>query len=46
MDKTKKNNFDKKEDCLLIYPLCEDCVSKTTTLGEGNIFIPKTFEIL
>lgn len=38
--------LDKKEDNLLIYPLCEDCVSKTTTLGKGNIFIPKTFEIL
>lgn len=38
--------LDKKEDSLLIYPLCEDYVSKTTSLGEGNIFIPKTFEIL
>ena len=38
--------LDKKEDSLLIYPLCEDCVSKTTSLGEGNIFIQKTFEIL
>ncbi len=38
--------LDLEEDSLLIYPLCQDCAAKTTTLGNGNIFIPKTFEIL
>lgn len=35
-----------KEDSLVIYPLCQDCINKTSTLGTGNIFVPKTFEIL
>lgn len=38
--------IDKKEDSLLIYPLCEDCASKTTSLGKGDIFIPLTYQIL
>ena len=38
--------INKKEDSLRIYPLCQDCAAKTTSLGNGNIFIPKTFEIL
>lgn len=38
--------LDKKEDSLRIYPLCQDCAAKTTSLGKGDIFIPKTFEIL
>lgn len=38
--------MDKKEDSLLIYPLCQDCASKTTAVGKGNIFIPQTFQIL
>jgi len=35
-----------KEDSLRIYPLCEDCLKKTSTLGEGNIFVPQNFMIL
>lgn len=38
--------MDKKEDSLLIYPLCQDCVLKTTSLGKGSIFIPQTYQIL
>ena len=38
--------IDKKEDSLRIYPLCQDCTERTDSLGNGNIFIPKTFEIL
>lgn len=38
--------MDKKEDSLLIYPLCQDCASKTTSLGKGSIFIPQTYQIL
>lgn len=38
--------MDKKEDSLLIYPLCQDCAAKTTSLGKGSIFIPQTFQIL
>lgn len=35
-----------KEDSLLIYPICEDCTKKTQSLGDGNIFIPQTYQIL
>lgn len=38
--------LDKKEDSLMIYPLCQDCMAKTSSLGKGSVFIPKTFEIL
>lgn len=38
--------INKKEDSLRIYPLCEDCIRLTFTLGEGEIFVPKTFAIL
>ncbi|MCM1322147.1 MAG: CRISPR-associated endonuclease Cas2 [Bacteroides sp.] len=38
--------INKKEDSLRIYPLCQDCASKSMALGNGDIFIPKTFEIL
>ena len=38
--------LNKKEDSLRIYPLCQDCAAKTESLGKGDIFIPKTFEIL
>lgn len=38
--------MDKKEDSLLIYPICQDCASKTTSLGKGSIFIPQTYQIL
>lgn len=35
-----------REDSLRIYPLCEDCLKHTSTLGEGNIFVPQDFQIL
>lgn len=35
-----------KEDSLRIYPLCEDCLKKTTSIGNGNIFIPKNYLVL
>ena len=35
-----------KEDSLRIYPLCEDCLKNTCTLGEGNIYVPQKFMIL
>lgn len=35
-----------KEDSLRIYPLCEDCLRNTSSLGEGNIFIPQNYQIL
>jgi CRISPR-associated protein Cas2 len=38
--------IDKKEDSLRIYPLCEDCLKRTSSIGEGNIFVPQTFQIL
>lgn len=41
-----KEIINKKEDSLRIYPLCEDCLRETSSLGEGDIFVPKTFLIL
>jgi CRISPR-associated protein Cas2 len=38
--------IDIKKDSLRIYPLCEDCLRKTFSLGEGNIFVPQNFQIL
>lgn len=38
--------LDKKEDSLLICPLCSDCAAKSATLGKGSIFVPATFQIL
>lgn len=38
--------IDQKEDSLRIYPLCEDCLKQTSSIGEGNIFVPQTFQIL
>lgn len=34
------------EDSLKIYPLCSDCLKKTYSIGNGDIYIPKTYEIL
>ena len=34
------------EDNLRIYPVCDDCLGKTTKLGKGNIFESKTYQIL
>ncbi len=38
--------IDKKEDSLRISPLCEDCLKRTSSIGEGNIFVPQSFQIL
>lgn len=38
--------LDKTEDSLKIYPICADCTRKTTSLGNGDISIPKNYEIL
>lgn len=38
--------IDQKEDSLRIYPLCDDCLKQTSSIGEGNIFVPQTFQIL
>ena len=38
--------IDKREDSLRIYPLCEDCLKETSSIGEGDIFVPQTFLIL
>ena len=35
-----------KEDSIRIYPICEDCLKNTSSIGNGNIFVPQTFEIL
>lgn len=39
-------NMDLEEDSLRIYPLCEDCLKKASSIGNGNIFIPTNFQIL
>ncbi len=38
--------INKKEDNLIIYPICENCVSNISSIGNGNIFIPEKFQIL
>ena len=38
--------INKKQDSIRIYPICEDCIRETSTLGEGDIFVPKNFLIL
>lgn len=38
--------IDKKKDSLRIYPLCGDCLKKSFSIGEGALFVPKTYEIL
>lgn len=35
-----------KMDSLRIYPLCEDCLKKTQSIGNGDIYIPKNYLIL
>ena len=35
-----------KEDSLRIYPLCEDCLSETSSIGKGSLFKPLSFQIL
>lgn len=38
--------IDLKKDSLKIYPLCEDCLKKISTIGEGDCFVPETYIIL
>ncbi|OJF75743.1 MAG: CRISPR-associated endonuclease Cas2 [Treponema sp. CETP13] len=35
-----------KEDSLHFYPICEDCLKKTSSIGHGDIYIPRSYEIL
>ena len=54
MEKEQLNNLKRalldiinlKEDSLRIYPLCEDCLKETATVGKGSIFVPQTFTVL
>lgn len=34
------------EDSLKIYPLCSDCLRQVSCLGNGDVFVPRSFEIL
>ena len=38
--------MDLKSDKLQIYPICEDCLSKSEIIGRGGIDKPQTFMIL
>jgi CRISPR-associated protein Cas2 len=38
--------INKKEDSLRIYPLCEDCLHKTSVMGKGTVYVPSGFQIL
>ena len=38
--------MEEAEDSLRVYPLCEDCLKKVSLIGTGDVFVPKTFEIL
>lgn len=38
--------IDKKEDSLRVYPLCEDCVPRVISEGDGELFKPSTFMVL
>lgn len=40
------DNIDEKNDSLRIYPICEDCLRNSFSLGEGAVFVPKNYEIL
>ena len=54
MEKEQLNNLKRalldiinlKEDSLRIYPLCEDCLNETATVGKGSIFVTQTFTVL
>lgn len=35
-----------KEDSLRIYPICDDCLKKTSVIGSGSIIEPRTYRIL
>jgi len=38
--------IDLKTDSLKVYPMCEDCMKNTTSIGNGELFIPQRFLIL
>ena len=38
--------IDLRHDSLRIYPLCEDCLGKCSSMGEGDIFVFQDFQIL
>lgn len=38
--------IEKKEDSLHIYPLCEDCLKLTETMGTGDISVNLSYQIL
>lgn len=35
-----------KEDSLRIYPICDDCLKKTSVIGSGNIIELNSYQIL
>ena len=38
--------IDLKADSLKVYPVCEDCMKNTTSIGNGDLFSPQRFIIL
>lgn len=38
--------INKKEDSLRIYPVCEDCLRKVSSIGNGAVFVPQSYQIL
>ena len=38
--------IDKKEDSVMVMPLCQDCTSPLYTLGTGSVYVQETFQIL
>jgi len=38
--------MDRKEDSLLFYPICSDCLDKVIPLGEGTLLQELRYEIL
>lgn len=38
--------IDVKEDSLRVYPICEDCLRKTSVVGNGNIIELNSYQIL
>lgn len=54
MEETQKDGLaaslleiiDKEEDSLLIYPLCQKCLSATFTEGRSDMFRPVTYMVI
>lgn len=38
--------INKKEDSLVVYPLCQDCIKNVFQEGTGDIFCPKTYMVI